>query len=129
MLLAVRRKKSLAVGNLCHCPGDIYYSPHCIAVVKHYNIIIITVVHRKATTTSLARLWCDRRPNSDAQMRPHTRQATAADGLAVVSFLAWRLMSSCDSRLSYHNITLLWKEYEVSCFQQLFEVCKPNGLN
>ena len=41
-------------------------------------------------------------------MRRHTGQATAAAGLAFVSFLAWRLMSSCDSRLSSKACVPLW---------------------
>ena len=41
-------------------------------------------------------------------MCPHTRQAVAAAGSAFHSFLAWCLMSSCDSCLSSKAWALLW---------------------
>ena len=48
-------------------------------------------------------------------MRPHTGQTTAAAGLAFVSFLAWRLMPSCDSRLS----SKAWAPLRVASLQAL----------
>ena len=44
-------------------------------------------------------------PNFDAQICPHTGQATAAVGFTLLFFLAWRLASCCSSRCSSKNLT------------------------
>ena len=51
------------------------------------------------------RLRCERSLNSDAQIRPHTGQATAVAGFFRLSFLAWRLESSWFRRCSAKALT------------------------
>ena len=70
-----------------------------------FCLLIFKVQRLTCTWKSIAkwwwrqwRLWCDHNPNSDAQICPHTGQATAAVRFTLLFFLAWRLASRCSSK-------------------------------